>query len=115
MSDFVEHHASNLTAETLAIGAVETLQRPAVDRDLVRQNARVPASPTCQRNTLIEPKQRLAGRRLSFDHDRDIGDDVSKLARKDRQCVLYLPLEVGLTSPLHVPGHRLSVAGASAS
>jgi hypothetical protein len=43
---------------------------------------------------LIEPEQRLAGRRLFFDDDRDIGDFVSKLARKRGYCALYLLLEV---------------------
>jgi hypothetical protein len=82
VSNFVEHDSPDLAAQTLPIGAVEALEWPAVDRDLVRQGAGVPASPSCQRNALIEPEQRLAGRRLSFDDDRDIGDDLSKLARE---------------------------------
>jgi len=82
VSNLVEHNSPDLAAQTLPIGAVEALERSAVDRDLVRQGAGVPASPSCQRNALIEPEQRLAGRRLSFDDDRDIGDDVSKLARE---------------------------------
>src|SRR6266540_6646049 len=96
VSNLVEHDSPDLAAQTLAIGAVEALERSAVDRDLVRQDAGVPASPSCPRNALIEPEQRLAGRRLSFDDDRDVGDDPSKLAREGRQCVLYLPLEVDL-------------------
>lgn len=94
--DLMEHHPPDLTAQTLPIGAVQPLERPAVDRDLVRQDAGVAASPSRQRNALVEPEQRLPGRRLSFDDDRDIRDDVSKLGREGGQCVLYLPLEVNL-------------------
>ena len=100
VGNLVQHHAPDLAAQTFSIGAVEALERPAVDRDLVRQDAAVTASPSRQRNALIEPEQRLAGRWLRFDDDRDIGDDVSKLARKGRDCVLYLPLEVDLTGLL---------------
>src|SRR2546426_9030694 len=112
VSDLLEHHAPDLAAQTFPIGAVEAFERPAVDRDLVRQDAAVTASPSRQRNALIEPKQRLAGRRLHFDDDRDIGDDVSKFAREGGHCVFYLPLEVDLTSLfIDVYGHGSSVAG----
>src|SRR5438093_12556994 len=98
VSHFVEDHAPDLAAQTFPIGAVEALERRAVDRDLVRQDAAVTASPSRQRNALVEPEQRLARRRLRFDDDRDIRDDLSKLAREGGDCVLYLPLEVDLTS-----------------
>jgi hypothetical protein len=39
----------------------------------------------------------LAGWRLHLDDDRDIGDDVSKLARERGNSVLYFTLEVDLT------------------
>src|SRR2546430_2360808 len=97
VSDLVKHDSPDLAAQTLPIGAVETLQRAAVDRDLVRQDAGIPASASRQRDALIEPEQRLARRRFSLDDDRDIGDDMSKVARKRGQRVLYLPLEVDLT------------------
>ena len=96
----VEHHAPDLAPQTLPVGAVEALERPAVDRDLVRQDTAVTASPSRQRNALIQPQQRLPGRRLSFDDDRDIGDVVSKVARKRRYCVSYLLLEIDFSACL---------------
>src|SRR6266480_4792347 len=97
VSYFVENHTPDLAAQTFPVGAVKAFERPAVDRDLVRQNAAVTASPSRQRNALIEPKQRLAGWRLHFDDDGDIRDDASKLARERGNGVLYFPFEVDLT------------------
>ena len=96
VGDLVKNDAPDLAAQTLAIGAVETLERPAVDRDLVGQDAGVPASPPRQRNALIEPEQRLAWRRLFLDHDRDVGDDLAKLIGERGEGVLYLSLELDL-------------------
>jgi len=100
MGNLVEHDVQDLAAQSRRIGAVDALERAAVDRDLVRQGAGVPASPPCQRNALIEPEQRLTGRRLFFDDDRDIGDVVSKVARKRRYCVSYLLLEIDFSACL---------------
>ena len=82
VSNFVEDHAPDLAAQTFPIGAVEALERSAVDRDLVRQDAAVTASPSRQRNALVKPEQWLARWRLHFDDDRDIGDDISELSRE---------------------------------
>jgi hypothetical protein len=68
----VKHDAPDLPAQTLAVGALEALERPAVDRDLVRQDAGVPASALRQWDALVETEQRLAGRWLCLDDDRDI-------------------------------------------
>ena len=47
-----------------------------------------------------------------FHDDRDIGDDVSKLARKGGHCVLYFLLEVDLTGLLiDVYGHGFERSG----
>jgi len=111
VSDLVQHYPPDLAPQALPIGAVQALERPAVDRDLVRQDTAVTAAPSRQRNALIQPEQRLPGRRLPFDDDRDVRDDVSKVARKRGHCVLDLPLEVNLT----VNGHMSSVARARAA
>jgi uncharacterized membrane protein len=113
VSDFVEDDAPDLTAQTCPVGAVKSFERSAVDRDLVRQDAAVSASPSRERNALIEPEQRLSCWWLHFDDNRDIGDDVSKLAREGGDRVLNLPLEVDPTGLfIGVHGHRASVAGA---
>jgi hypothetical protein len=111
VSHFVEDDAPDLALQTLPVGAVEALERPAVDRDLVRLDSAVSASPSRQRNALLQPELRLPGRRLFFDDDRDIGDDISKFARERGDRLLDLLLEVDLTGPIvDVHGHASRVA-----
>ena len=54
MRDLGQHHALDLALQALGILAVETFERAAVDRDLVRRNAAVIAASARQRHTLIQ-------------------------------------------------------------
>src|SRR5713226_2963490 len=93
--DLVQHDMPDLPAEQLSVVSVETFERAAVDRDLVRERAAVVAAPAGKRHTLVEAEQRLPRRRLVFDHDLDVRDPVAKLGWQRAERVLDQPLEVG--------------------
>jgi hypothetical protein len=97
--DLVQHDAPDLPAQTLAIGTVESLERPAIDGDLVREYSGVAAPASCQRDALVEAEQRLTGRWLFLDNDCDIRDRLAKFGREGGQRVLDLPLEIDLVGP----------------
>ena len=58
------------TCRTSSSPRVQPLERPAVDRDLVRRHGRVRARAHGQRDALVEAEQRQPGRRLVLDDDR---------------------------------------------
>src|SRR5206468_11035987 len=72
MRDLVEHDASDLPAQQLGIVAVESPERAAVDRDLVRERTAVAGAPSGQGHALIEAEQRLTLRRFVLDDDLDV-------------------------------------------
>src|SRR5262249_43522969 len=78
----------HLLAQRLVIGAVETLERAAVDRDLVRQRAGVEAASPCQRDALVEPQQRLTVRRLLLDDDLHVRHLAPQIRRQRVERIL---------------------------
>src|SRR5689334_10796520 len=64
VGDLVQDDAPNLALEDRLVPAREALQRASEDRDLVRQRARVVAAARRQRHALVQPEQRMSGRRL---------------------------------------------------
>ena len=79
---------ADLAREPLRVVAVEPLERPAVDRDLVRHRAGVADPAARQRNALVEPEIRRPAGRLVLDHDRDV--------RHLRPNVVREPVDRGL-------------------
>ena len=57
--DLVQHDAADLPLQQLGVVAVEPLERPAVDRDLVRRRTGVLARAGGERDPFVEPEQRL--------------------------------------------------------
>jgi hypothetical protein len=100
MRDLVQHDVPDLPAQHLRVPAVEPLERPAVDRDLVRQRAAVAAPSSRERNALIEAKERLPPRRLVLDDDLDVGDAVarSRGSESSASCTTWSKSGVALSS-----------------
>ncbi len=112
VSDLMQHHSSHLELETISIAAVIPLERPTIDRDLVRRNCAVGAPASRQRKTLVEPKQGLTRRRLVLDNDGHIRHRCTELRwqRLDRLRHPLLELIVERGRPLL---HEQSVATAN--
>jgi hypothetical protein len=72
VGDFVQNDALDLRDEPVWVVAVESNERPTVDRDLVREDVPVEGATPCQGHALVETEQALAGCRLVFDDDRDV-------------------------------------------
>jgi hypothetical protein len=60
VGDFMEHNPSYFAAKRLRLMSVESDERTAENRDLVRQDRAVIAAAPSERDALIEAKQRLA-------------------------------------------------------
>ena len=95
VGDLVQHDVPDLPGQQLGIVPVEALERAAVDRDLVRERARVVDAPARERDALVEAEQRLPRRRLVFDGDLDVGDLRAQLLGERAESVLDDQLEVG--------------------
>jgi hypothetical protein len=95
MCDLVQDDVPDLAAQQLRVVPVEALERAAVDRDLVRERARVVAAPSRERDALVQAEQRLPRRRLVFDGDLDVGDLRAELLGERVESVLDDQLEVG--------------------
>jgi hypothetical protein len=78
----VKHCSPDLGVEELRIVAVVPLEGASVDRDQVRKCAAVGRRATRVGDAVVEPEQRLAGRRLVLDHDRDVVDQGFDLGRQ---------------------------------
>ena len=92
---FVQDDALHLTAQQLGIGPVKAFERPLVDRDLVRERARVAARPARERDALVETEQRLAWRRLVLHDDLDVRELPAQVGRERVESVLDEALEAG--------------------
>jgi len=86
--ELVQDDPAYLAPQPFGIEAAETQERPAVDRDLVRQHRAVLAAAPRERDALIEAEQRPARGRLVLDDDLDVGDLPAELARKRVERVL---------------------------
>ena len=89
----MEHDPPHFTAKCLRAVPVESYDRTAEDRDLVRQHPAVGATSSGERHTLIETKQRLACRWLVFDNDFHIRHPRTQIRRQRVECVLCVLLK----------------------
>src|SRR6266508_4169501 len=92
--DLVHDDAPDLAAEPVRVAAVESLERAAVDADLVGEDAAVPAPAPRERDALVEAEQRLARRRLLLDDDLDVRHRLAQVGGKGVEGVLDELLEL---------------------
>ena len=86
------------------VGAVEANEGAAVDADLVGQDAAVVTAAPRQRDSLVEPKERRAGRRLVLDDHGYVGHRLAQLGRERVDRLLDRLLEVdGVVHAVIVP------------
>jgi hypothetical protein len=97
--DLVQDDSPDLTAQATGIGTVETLEWAPVDRDLVGCHPGVGGTALGQRQTLVEPEQRHAGRRLLLERDRHVRHEPAEVRRQLLESVLDALLEVDLFGP----------------
>jgi hypothetical protein len=93
VGDFMEHNPPHFTAKCLRVVPVESYERTAEDRDLVRQHRAVRATASGERHALIETKQRLSCRWLVFDDDVHIRHPRTQVRRQRVECVLRVLLK----------------------
>src|SRR5438132_12573967 len=94
MGDLVQDDAPDLPLEPTAVVPVEALERAAVDRNLVRQRARVAAAAPRQRNPLVEAEERLPRRRLVRDDDGHVRHAAAQVGRQRVERTLNRLLEL---------------------
>src|SRR5262249_18328865 len=82
VSQLVQDDAADLRGQLRRVAAGAPLDRPAVDRDFVRQRERVPLRALREWDALVEPEQAPARRRLVLDDDLDVRHGVSELIRQ---------------------------------
>jgi hypothetical protein len=92
--DLVQHDVPDLRAQLVRVGAVQPLERPAKDRDLVGQRTGVTARTAGQRYALVQAEQRLAVRRLVLEDDRHVRHRAAELGRQRVERGKSLFLEV---------------------
>src|SRR4029450_5465201 len=108
MRDFVQHDAPDLAPQPLRVGSIQTLQRPAEDRDLVGQRAGVKGTAVRERHALVEAEEGHARRRLLLDDNLHVGHELAELWRQQVERVTNGLVELHLA-----PGYAASGSSGS--
>jgi hypothetical protein len=100
VSDLVQDDVPDPVAKHVGVVPVQALERPAVDRDLVWQHARVTTVSSRERDPLVETQQWLSARRLVLDHDLDVRDPIAKLVGERVESCEHDVLEIHRADPI---------------